>query len=183
MATPESLGEGTEVLGHKTDRQELRLQCLTAWNTDAKSGGRRRPGREAWEADRGWVSKVSFPQGPQIQEITWNTPGVAVKLQMTSSPSTDFQVSNTGPKARDGDRYKGIRSRGMRRLRWPLGARKIDTNVAESDRLQLTPAQPHVGNWPWKNLPTSLQNLISSSLKWDHKAYSGDVRFNEIRYT
>ena len=115
--------------------------------------------------------------------ITWNTPGVAVKLQMTSSPSTDFQVSNTGPKARDGDRYKGTRNRGMRRLRWPLGARKIDTNVAESDRLQLTPAQPHVGNWPWKNLPTSLQNLISSSLKWDHKAYSGDVRFNEIRYT
>ena len=70
----------------------------------------------AWTSERQIEAESQRCPSPKVLRFR-RSQGIAVKLQMPSSLSTDFQVSNTGPKARDRERYKGARNRGMRTLR------------------------------------------------------------------
>lgn len=113
-----------------------------------------------WEERAG--GKLQLKHLEQLSNCKWLLPCHSIPV----SP-------NTGPEARDEERFiKGIRNRGMSKLRWPSAAGSADKNVAESKWLQFIPAQSHNDNWPWRKRSKSLQTLISSSLKWADQAFS-----------
>lgn len=62
---------------------------------------------------------------------------------------------------------KGNRNRGIRKLKWHLGAGSAGKNAAESNRLQFIPAQPHSGRWSWRKRSRPLRTFRSFSSAMD----------------